>query len=1076
MGAEGGGGGGNTIRHSASEGYRDVLSALSPSKSKSDLRRKAALVMPDAGCTESQTVARSAQSRLYSSDQNQNEKPNAAAGGGGDTPETLLECYKCHSPGPVFLDPTMTTNYLGRLSPSFVSEWRCEASKAVRWLHRHADDSAAGGAGRGSRSPFRALFLEGCRFYRRYDAYVRLDLSNVAFPTGGEEEGEHGSDLWGDDADDLGRYESLSRGAVRILSAALGDRIGAVRPLTAGDGEIVDASGGGGGNGSLCVPVRGSEGEMPEWAQDDAILSPLSSAGSSPLSSASSSRRSRRLVLGLRIDPDASRRLVDRGPPASDGPSTSAFVALWGEDKARLRRFRDGAIVRAALWNDPTEEPDDDGKYVAYSNDDRIMGGTVERIARHIARRHFYGSGSPSKSPSSSVQFALRDLTSLIDGAAAGSASGSGSGGEAFSDATEAHRKIMAAFDSLSDFLRKNSTPPLGGGGSSTEGSKLGLPLMIDAVEPLSPCLRYSELFPPVPHPLLGGGAGSVNADADDKGGKKKKRNKASGAVMSDPIQIQIRFEGSSKWPSDVNAMAAAKCAMLVQLAEGIDAMKRNGRGDGCSDFRGPAEVTPRYVNLGYKGYAWRISIRADQELKTLGGLRNPTPEAEELRRELTSRHVLGATHHTTIHAVHTRHPSAAAAVRLARRWTAAHMLSDAVPTEAMELMIASVYTDPAPLEPPATAAAGFVRFLRLLSTHDWARQPLIVDPQGHISAEDSSRIRSQFEAARGLEYKGGPPMYIISPNDREASSSGGQSTLVAPEGDATAPTQQGAAGAGAADESRWYPGFTRELPERVILTRASALAARSEKFLAERLADGGEDCESEGAKAKSSKCWSSVFLEGATSLRSYSVLLRVDPILVVDPGCSSTAGDFTVKAAAADGGGRSRADTPFARGMERRYLGPKPLRKHLYKNVGGPRDSVLIGFQPVESLVEELRRRFGRFAVFFYNDLAPDVIAVLWRPDVYVPQPFSAMHSEYRRPVEDDWKEDGLVIANADDVLREMVHLARGVALDVKVLDDRSVKPKPPPREGKGKAERKRKASKDEDSSSSDSEDSDAD
>ena len=74
------------------------------------------------------------------------------------------------------------------------------------------------------------------------------------------------------------------------------------------------------------------------------------------------------------------------------------------------------------------------------------------------------------------------------------------------------------------------------------------------------------------------------------------------------------------------------------------------------------------------------------------------------------------------MHAVHTRHPSSGPAVRLARRWTAAHMLSDALPAEAVELLVASAYADPAPLVSPATVVSGFIRFLRLLASHDWAR------------------------------------------------------------------------------------------------------------------------------------------------------------------------------------------------------------------------------------------------------------------------------------------------------------------------------------------------------------------
>lgn len=87
--------------------------------------------------------------------------------------------------------------------------------------------------------------------------------------------------------------------------------------------------------------------------------------------------------------------------------------------------------------------------------------------------------------------------------------------------------------------------------------------------------------------------------------------------------------------------------------------------------------------------------------------------------------------HHSLIHSVHTRYPSASSVVRLAQRWVAAHMLSDMIPQEAIELLVAKIYTEsstndnsklqPADM-PPSTVTAGFLKFLRLLHSHDWAR------------------------------------------------------------------------------------------------------------------------------------------------------------------------------------------------------------------------------------------------------------------------------------------------------------------------------------------------------------------
>ena len=72
--------------------------------------------------------------------------------------------------------------------------------------------------------------------------------------------------------------------------------------------------------------------------------------------------------------------------------------------------------------------------------------------------------------------------------------------------------------------------------------------------------------------------------------------------------------------------VGAAKCAMLAQPAKGMDKMKQEHTGgasgsvDNNADldsFDGPMDVTPNYLDIGYRGYFWRIITRVDQELRT---------------------------------------------------------------------------------------------------------------------------------------------------------------------------------------------------------------------------------------------------------------------------------------------------------------------------------------------------------------------------------------------------------------------------------------------------------------------------
>ena len=643
--ASGGGGGVGGTNH--------AISNSSAMMHERKAKKKSALVIPEMGRSEAQTIAQCAQARCYLDDIRGAGGNNINDGHGATSsapPKTLLDCFRvcytssssasssidndCHHDSPILLDPTMTLNYLARLSPSFVRESRAEAHMALRYIHGLDVDGKEGGGG----WAFRKLFLETNRFWTRYDAYVRVPLSVVprmmtmigAAASGVNKRKHHGQKnivpppkrVWGDDIDDIGYDESVCRSVVEVFARALGDRTTSIRAFTSGNGNIrecaptldvtdEDVATNVMSDSDQChgIPIRGSTLRTLGYSARTADRSPRS-----PALQLCDDVKESCLVVGLRIDPNNSRRIVDRGPPAEDVQGSTAFVTLWGEQHAQLRRFQDGAIVRAVLWNDTPAATET----VQFSGMDRSMGGIVERIVQHIVKLHFMD-GKVMKA-TKDVTFQLREMLSLIDGASSPQTS-------PFSDSLVMHKNIMTAFDSLAEFLRQNSR-------TTTENaivkgkklSNLGLPLAIDTVEPLSPCLRYSALFPPVPHPLLGG------ASTDVVGTDKRK---VSGVNVGSPILIQIRFEGSSKWPTSLNAMGAAKCAMLLQLADGIEKMKQE-RGSGVdfdlTSFDGPIDVTPTYLDVGYRGYSWRIIVRADQELRMLRTLKNPTAEASALR------------------------------------------------------------------------------------------------------------------------------------------------------------------------------------------------------------------------------------------------------------------------------------------------------------------------------------------------------------------------------------------------------------------------------------------------------------
>ena len=1018
------------------------------------VKRKAAYVIPADGKNEPQTIAQCPQARLYREDIRSSSDDNV--------PPTLLDCYKqhftsassssssvsndCHSDSPVLLDPTMTINYLARLSPSFVRESRAEAYAALRCIHGQERDGGMGSGGSGG--AFRKLFLETNRFWTRYDAYARVPLAfvpKILSTRSGKKRSDEDSRVWGQDVEDLGYDESVCRGVVEVLHRALGDRITAIRLFTSGNGDIRK-------DGTSTKESAENVGTKTVEDSDQCYAVPIRAVTSTAAASTATfvAKPGGRppeppvhplcqdepcLVVGLRIDSTASRRVVDRGPPAEDVEGSNAFLALWG-DHAQLRRFQDGAIVRAVVWNLPTSSKSVSVGLPQFASMDRSMGGIVEKVVQHIVKLHFTDSKLIKKGKAKQVSFELRNMVGFVDGVSSSPTSST------LSDSFTLHKNAMTAFDSLADFLRQNSISVVDNSlGTDRKASKLGLPLKIDEVEPLSPSLRYSSLFPPVPHPLLGG---------MDMGTDKRK---VAGAVEGTPILIQIRFEGSSKWPSSLNAMGAAKCAMLIQLAEGIEKLKTS---EGLDEFDGSIDVTPTYLDFGYRGYSWRVIIRADQELRMLKNLSNPTNEAKALRSSLINRHVRGSMHHSLIHAVHTRHPSSSLVSRLAHRWVASHMLSDMIPKEAIELIVAKIYTEPQEKAaskipslgvPPSTLAAGFFKFLQLLSTHDWSNEPLVVDPQSHISPHDRGVILTQFNSIRGPDLNRGPAMYIISPADYDGVEEMTGSKVIGEEGTAAMADPAGA------EERVWSPSYTSKFPERVVLHRAVALAKCSLDHLTSCVINGS-----------SGSSWVAAFQESSASLTSYSALLRVDSGFVTDNGCSSTNADSLIGTPSKQDS-NNEMTTPFERSLLKRYAGPKDLRKKMYKNLVLEKGTLVsfsifaclmtMGFyilfklsqhmvslqhewQPVKSLISKLRSQYGEYAVFFYNEFSPDIIAMIWRPAAFIPKAFSAMMSEYQSPVLKCWKDDSLVMTNTDDLMSEIGYASRHVLSDIKVLDNK--------------------------------------
>ncbi len=205
--------------------------------------------------------------------------------------------------------------------------------------------------------------------------------------------------------------------------------------------------------------------------------------------------------------------------------------------------------------------------------------------------------------------------------------------------------------------------------------------------------------------------------------------------------------------------------------------------------------------------------------------------------------------------------------MRLAKRWVGAHLLSPHLGEEAVELLMAHCFassrqqqatagsgggqgaqsvTSAAPA--PGSRLSGLLRFLQLLAEHPWRVQPLVVDPDGELSAAQRDAIVRQHGVARAA---GGAPAALCLPTPRDHS--------------------------GAA----WTAGR----PGAQVLPRIAVLAQRSAAALEQLLLGGGSGSSataaaapgdsSEAAEARAAAAAAAVF---SRDLGEYDVVISLRP------------------------------------------------------------------------------------------------------------------------------------------------------------------------------------------------------
>jgi len=724
----------------------------------------------------------------------------------------------------------------------------------------------------------------------------------------------------------------------------------------------------------------------------------------------------RHIILAVRVDPTAVLRTVDRGPPADAKTAAAAFRALWGE-KAELRRFQDGSICEAVVWEEGNSMSNNNNNNNGSSSGGGGGGGgrlsrrhtILDQAMSHVLQRHLPKGvevWSCSDVLDSALQRGIRSKTgdhSVFDN-------------NSMEEDVLAERSCETAVEKLSKQLRSLQSPD-------------DITLRVVSTQPLSSVLRHTAPFPPLPHPLAGGGGGGDSFGATAAAASTVPR-------CLEAVEIACQLEGSGRWPDSPLAYFKMKAALGVQLAQALRL-----------SYGMEAVASETYVDVLTHGFAFRLLLVAERDemmsaaaaaasifiTSNSGTTNNDTitnaVEAATMARLIPVR----SWHQGAMSSIHAANPAFGPTVRLAKRWIGAHLLSNHFREEAIELLVAYCFTDMTttttttngggnngttfttsnknnnnsrsssrsnstttvpPSPPPSSRLSGFLRFLRLLSDHPWHVDCIIVDPNKELSPNECAAALRRYKLD-GITEGGGE-------------GGGGRSRvalgIITPK-IATTTTVGGAGGAGGAEEgfkatststsatlSIWSVGR----PSIAVMYRAAVLARRSAEALEHMILEdtnvgggGGNDCTANSVY-NTAIIKSVIF---SSDLGDYDVIIKIRKDAVTHPDRSllssdipNTMGGGSTSSTSSGGGGALVASSLSSSSVKqnRAVVSGIPISVVNKRGASAVRKELLIGFQPLNIYMDQLEERFGSVAVFCGADCSGggggDVVGVKWK------------------------------------------------------------------------------------------------
>ncbi|CAL1615889.1 unnamed protein product [Knipowitschia caucasica] len=392
------------------------------------------------------------------------------------------------------------------------------------------------------------------------------------------------------------------------------------------------------------------------------------------------------LSFGLLLKPDLAASVLERGPPA-DSPKALEFRQLWGS-RSELRRFQDGAITEAVLWNGET------------MCQKRLV---PKQIVTHILQLH-------ANVPETSIRYVGALIDDVINIRR-----------EVPSTGEEESLLVVQSFDDLSRKLWRLE----------------GLPLAITSVQGAHPALRYTQVFPPQAT-KLDYSFFDLNKSCSSLLPKEEKPC----PTYITPITVICHMEGSGKWPHDRLAIRHIRAAFHIRMGELLKQYHKYTFQACPSHLDVWKDGLLFRIQIAYhrEPQVLRESINAEGMLVV-----RDTDEAQALEVATIHKPLLTS----TLHGIQQQHACFGTVCRLAKRWLGAQLFSCEITDDTADLLVAWLFLQPAPFTAPGSPQVGFLRFLHLLASFDWKNNPLIVNLNSQLTVADYTEIKNDFMASR---------------------------------------------------------------------------------------------------------------------------------------------------------------------------------------------------------------------------------------------------------------------------------------------------------------------------------------